>query len=95
MLRSVEPDQFYASVSAEKAGQLDSDLMFAFIDQGTTLGTYADDPLVGKIPALADGHTYAMSDQVTGEAVTNPSPLSIPVTIDTVLPKLDAALKGS
>jgi iron complex transport system substrate-binding protein len=95
VLSAVKDDQFYASVSAEKAADLQSDVMFAFIDKGTTLDTYAKNPLVGKIPALADGHTYAETDEVVGEAVTNPSPLSFPFIIDTVLPKLDAALQGS
>jgi iron complex transport system substrate-binding protein len=93
--KAVKDDQFYAAVSAENAGTLESDVMFAFIDPGTTIDTYAENPLLAKIPALADGHTYAETDEAIGEAVTNPSPLSYPVIIDTVLPELDAALQGS
>ena len=92
---AVKDSEFYAAVSGEKAGDLESDLMFAFIDPDTEISTYAENPLLGKIPALADGRTYATSDEVIGEIVTNPSPLTFPIIIDKVLPELDAALQGS
>jgi iron complex transport system substrate-binding protein len=95
VLGAVKSTEFYASVSAERAGELESDLMFAFMDEGVDVATFEEDPLLGKIPALAEGHTYATDDEPTGLIVTNPTPLSIPLVIERVLPELDDALQGS
>jgi iron complex transport system substrate-binding protein len=95
VLSAVKPGEFYGTVSAEKAGDLASDVIMAFTDEGGTLATFEKHPLIGKIPAFQDGHVYTEADSVVSEAITNPSPLSIPVVISKVLPKLDAALQGS
>lgn len=91
----VKPGEFYGTVSAERSADLASDVMLAFTDEGGSLGTFAKHPLIGKIPAFGDGHVYAESDTVLAEALTNPTPLSIPVVIEKVLPRLDAAMQGS
>jgi iron complex transport system substrate-binding protein len=91
----VKPGEFYGTVSAEKSADLASDVMLAFTDEGGTLDTFARHPLIGKIPAFDDQHVYTEADTVVAEALTNPTPLSIPVVIDQVLPKLDAAVQGS
>lgn len=91
----VKPGEFYGTVSAERSADLASDVMLAFTDEGGSLGTFAKHPLIGKIPAFGDGHVYAESDTVLAEALTNPTPLSIPVVIEKVLPRLDAAVQGS
>ena len=70
-------------------------MVLAFTDEGGTLDTFAKHPQIGKIPAFADGHVYTEDDTVVSEAITNPTPLSIPVVIEQVLPKLDAAVQGS
>ena len=95
VLANVEKGEFYGTVSAEKSSELESDVVLAFTDEGGSLKTFADHPLIGQIPAFADGHVYTESDTVVSEALTNPTPLSIPVSVEQVLPKLDAALQGS
>ena len=91
----VKPGEFYGTISADEADTLASDVVLAFTDEGGTLETFEKHPQVGKIPAFASGNVYTEDDTVVSEAITNPTPLSIPVVIDKVLPKLDEAVQGS
>jgi iron complex transport system substrate-binding protein len=91
----VKPGEFYGTISADQADTLASDVVLAFTDEGGTLDTFAKHPQVGKIPAFASGNVYTEDDTVVSEAITNPTPLSIPVVIEKVLPKLDEAVRGS
>ncbi len=91
----VKPGEFYGTISADEADTLASDVVLAFTDEGGTLETFEKHPQVSKIPAFANGNVYTEADTVVSEAITNPTPLSIPVVIETVLPKLDAAVQGS
>ena len=86
--------QFYGSVSAERAGTLESDVFLTYAEKGDDLETFTDDPLVGRIPALASGHAYAFLDKELGLAATNPSPLSVPVIVEDFLPHLVDAAEG-
>ena len=95
VLSVVKPGAFYGTVSAERSAGLQADVVLAFTDEGGSLRTFAEHPLIGKIPAFKDKHVYTEDDTVVSEALTNPTPLSIPVVIDQVLPKLDRAVKGS
>jgi len=91
----VKPGEFYGTISADEADTLASDVVLAFTDEGGTLETFEKHPQVGKIPAFASGNVYTEADTAISEAITNPTPLSIPVVIEKVLPKLDAAVQGS
>jgi iron complex transport system substrate-binding protein len=91
----VKPGEFYGTISADKADTLASDVVLAFTDESGTLDTFVKHPQIGKMPAFASGNVYTEADTVVSEAITNPTPLSIPVVIDKVLPKLDAAVQGS
>lgn len=91
----VADDQFYGTISAEKADTLVSDLLITYAETDTDAETFAQDKLVGRIPALKDGHVYAEADKSVGLSVTNPTPLSIPYIIDNVLPQVAAAVDGS
>ncbi len=91
----VKPGEFYGTISADKADTLSSDVVLAFTDEGGTLDTFEKHPQIGKMPAFANGNVYTEADTVVSEAITNPTPLSIPVVIEKVLPKLDAAVQGS
>jgi iron complex transport system substrate-binding protein len=95
VLSVVKKGTFYGTVSAEKSADLAADVMLAFTDEGKSVATFAEHPLIGKIPAFAQDHVYTEDDTVVSEAITNPTPLSIPVVIDQVLPKLDRAVQGS
>ena len=92
---AIRPGQFYGSVSAERAGTLDSDVMLTWAENKGDLETFADDKLIGRIPALASGHAYAEEDKHVSLAVTNPTPLSIPFVIEHFVPEVANAVDGS
>ncbi|MFC4784523.1 iron-siderophore ABC transporter substrate-binding protein [Nocardioides sp. MAHUQ-72] len=91
---AVGKGQFYGNVSAERAADLESDVLLTYAEGADDLETYADDPLLGRIPAIARGHAYAEVDKQVGLAVTNPSPLSIPYVIEHFLPHVADAVDG-
>ena len=91
----VKPGQFYGSVSAERSSQLTSDVFLTYAENAKDMKTFTDNPLIGKIPALADGHAFGLVDKSIGLAVTNPSPLSVPYIVDHFLPDVSKAAQGS
>ena len=88
-------DGFYTTVSAERSAELESDVLLTWLENPGDMEKFAEDPLLGQIPAIQDGHAYAEADKETAMAVTNPSPLSIPFTIDHFLPEVAKAVDGS
>ncbi|MCY4728445.1 iron-siderophore ABC transporter substrate-binding protein [Nocardioides sp. STR2] len=91
---AIEPGEFYGTVSAEKADDLDSDVFVTWVDTPDTVETIEDDKLLGQIPAIAEGHWYAESDKQNAMASTNPTPLSIPVIVSDFLPHVVEAIEG-
>jgi iron complex transport system substrate-binding protein len=91
----IDKGQFYGNLSAERAADLDSDVLLTYAENPDDAKTYADDPLLGRIPAIAQGHAYAEVDKHVGLAVTNPSPLSVPYTIEHFLPHVAEAVDGT
>lgn len=91
---AVEDGQFYANVSAERAGTVEADLLLTYEEKEGDTAAFAEDRLLGRIPALASGRYLAEPDKELGLAVTNPTPLSIPVIVDDFLPKVAAAVDG-
>jgi iron complex transport system substrate-binding protein len=92
---AIKPGEFYGTVSAEKARDLDSDVLVTWVDSPESVATIEDDKLVGQIPAVADGHWYAETDKQDAMASTNPTPLSIPVIISDFLPHVVKAVEGA
>jgi iron complex transport system substrate-binding protein len=92
---AIKDGEFYGTVSAERASELDSDVLVTWVEKASDVQTLTDDELVGQVPAIASGHLYAESDKTVAMASTNPTPLSIPVVIDTFVPKVAAAVAGS
>jgi iron complex transport system substrate-binding protein len=90
-----KPGEFYTTVSAERASELDSDVVLTYAEKKSDLGTFTKDDLVGQMPALRSGHAYAELDKHIGLAITNPSPLSIPFLIANFLPNVVKAAEGS
>ena len=73
MTKYVKPGEFYGTVSAERAAQPRLRRVPDLRGEPTSdMTTFSEDPLIGKIPALADGHAYAEVDKNVGLAVTNP-----------------------
>lgn len=84
----VKAGQFYGTVSAERASEVDSDLLLTYAESPGDLATFATNPLLGKIPAIRAGRAYAEVDKQIGLSITNPSPLSIPYLIEKFLPNV-------
>jgi iron complex transport system substrate-binding protein len=93
--KSIEKGQFYGTVSAERSADLESDVLLTYAENDKDMQTFSDDPLLGRIPAIESGHAYGEADKHIGLAVTNPSPLSIPYTIEHFLPQVAQAVDGS
>lgn len=91
----VEDGAFYGTVSAERAGSVDSDVLLTYAETDADLQTFRDDPLLGQIPALAAGNAYAEVDKRVGLSITNPSPLSLPFIVDRFLPHVLETLSTS
>lgn len=91
---AIDPGEFYGTVSAEKAADLDSDVFLTWVDSPDTVETIQDDKLLGQIPAIAEGHWYAETDKQNAMASTNPTPLSIPVIVSDFLPHVVEAIEG-
>lgn len=95
---SANTDEFWTTVSAENPE------MFDDVDIIVSYGTNDDaqnqellkklqaNPLIGKIPAVKDGNVAFLGEDPLA-ASANPSPLSIPSTLDEYLATLAAAVK--
>ena len=73
-------EQFYLTVSAEQAESLqDVDVFVTYGDpNGELIAQMQADPLLSKIPAIADGRIAILEESTPLAASANPSPLSIP-----------------
>ena len=89
-------DEFYTTVSSEQADDFaDVDLIVTYGDtEGKLLDAMQADPLLSKIPAIADGHVAVLPDATPLAAAANPTPLSIEWGIDDYLDALAAPLEG-
>lgn len=92
---AIKKGEFYGSVSAENASELDSDVLITWVEKPEDVTTLVDDKLLGEIPAIASGHFYAEPDKQIVMANTNPTPLSIPNIIEVTLPRIAEAVTGS
>jgi iron complex transport system substrate-binding protein len=92
---AIKPGEFYGMVSAEQASELDSDVFVTWVDSPESVETIEGDKLLSQIPAIAEGHWYAETDQQKTMASTNPTPLSIPTIISDFLPNVVKAIEGA
>ena len=92
---AIKPGEFYSTVSAEKAPELDSDVFLTWAESPEDIEKFTSDKLVGQVPAIAGGNAYAESDKQVAMAVTNPTPLSIPFIIEEFVPEVSKAVQGS
>jgi len=92
---AIKPGEFYGTVSAEKASDLESDVFLTWSENPDDMKTFTDHKLVGKIPAIESGNAYAEADKTIATAVTNPTPLSIPVIVEEFVPEVTKAIEGS
>lgn len=81
-------------LSAERQAELDGDVIAVL---GRSRADAMRDPVFANIPAVKAGRVAFLSDTFTTEfagALGYSSPLSLPYAVDSMAPKLDAALKG-
>lgn len=83
--------EFYRTVSAEQAATLESDIFLTYITEDSEIRAMKDDPLLGTIPAIADGALVATKDQTIGLTMSSPTPLSIPHLVDRFVPLIAQA----
>jgi iron complex transport system substrate-binding protein len=88
-------DAFYGQLSAERAPELDSDFFFTYAVMESDAKTFAQDKLIGRIPAIRSGHFWASTDNIASNAAGVPTPLSVPYAIEHFVPKVAAAVAGA
>lgn len=89
-----KPGQFYSTISAERAPELQSDVLLTYAMKQGDLTTFRDDPLIGQIPAITSGNVYAALSTREVYGMSAPSPLSIPEVMKSYIPKVAAAVDG-
>lgn len=87
--------EFYADVSLEKLGDIDSQFHIGWANTTDDVEHTISDPLVSRWAPIAAGSYYFFTDQRLAWATTAPSVLSIPSTIDDVADALADALPAS
>ena len=88
---AIKQGEFYGTVSAERAADLESDVLLTWSRTPDDMKTFTDDPLIGQIPAIDDGHAYAEADKHDRpRASPTRRPLSIPFIIEHFLPQVAA-----
>lgn len=96
VIEKISPkDAFYGQISAERAPELDSDFFFTYAVKESDAKTFADDKLIGQIPAVKSGHMWASTDNIASNAAGVPTPLSVPYAIEHFVPKVAAAVAGT
>jgi iron complex transport system substrate-binding protein len=88
---SAKTDEFYTTISAEKADSLkDVDVIVTYGD-AALLEKLQADPLIGRIPAIQRGSVALLADDTPLAAGANPSPLSIDWGLEDYLALIDTA----
>ncbi|GAA1167106.1 ABC transporter substrate-binding protein [Ornithinimicrobium humiphilum] len=87
---------FSANLSAEQADTLDADVFVFYVDGEFGAEQVLADPLLSQIPAMANGAYVASADQQAALGMSSPTPLSIPVALETFIPDVaEAAAKAA
>lgn len=82
---------FSANVSAEKADEVDADVLIYYAEGAPTPEELAADPLFGRMPAVRAGAVVAAADNTVSQTMSSPTTLSIPVAVDEFLPLVEEA----
>ncbi|MGD8150915.1 iron-siderophore ABC transporter substrate-binding protein [Ornithinimicrobium sp. Y1694] len=84
---------FSANVSAEQADTIDADVFIFYTEGDFGAEQVLAEPLLSQIPALQSGAYVASSDQQAALGMSSPTPLSIPVALETFIPDVAEAAK--
>ena len=85
---------FFFSVSAEKARDIDADVLVFYVTDPKEVDALKADPLLGKIPAIERGSFVASADNQVAMTMSSPSPISMEVAVTEFLPKVAKAAKA-
>ncbi len=86
--------EFALTISKEKIGDADADVVVGYID-GMTPEKFAADPVYASLGSFKKGGTYLMTDQQVISGMSAVSVLSVPWVLDKILPGLSKAAKAS
>jgi iron complex transport system substrate-binding protein len=92
VLADTDSTEFYLTVSAENADVFDDVDLFITYGDDSLVKTLQADPLLSKIPAIAEGRIAILPDATPLAASANPSPLSIGWGIGDYFALLEAPL---
>lgn len=86
-----QEDEFYITWSPERADELTSDIFVSWAEDESVREAIENDPLLSRVPAVADDALVLQSDQQEVLSVSAASPLSIPWALENVLPDIAEA----
>ncbi len=89
---NADSKEFYLTVSSEEAAKFDDVDLFITYGDDSIIPLLQADPLLSKIPAIAEGRIAVLPDASPIAASANPSPLSIPWGLSDYLAILAAPL---
>jgi iron complex transport system substrate-binding protein len=89
-----KPGQFYGTISADRAPDLESDVFITYAETKDDLDKFRADPLLGQIPGIESGHVLASTDKTDALGLSAPSPLAIPYAMEHFVPLVADALDG-
>lgn len=87
-------DAFFFSVSAEKARDIDADVLIFYVTEQKEIDALKSDPLLGRIPAIERGSFVASADNTVAMTMSSPSPISMKVAVTQFLPQVAEAAKA-
>ncbi len=88
-------DAFFGTISAEEVDKFaDVDVVISY-GEPEQLAQLQADPLLSKIPAIAEGRVMFAGAENNLDTGVNPTPLSIPSTIDAYFAALEKAIAGN
>jgi iron complex transport system substrate-binding protein len=88
-------NEFWKTVSAERAATLESDMIMFYGETAADEDVVADDPLLGQIPAIRSGARLMLLDKTDALTMSAPSPLAVPWFVERLLPAIaDTAAKA-
>jgi iron complex transport system substrate-binding protein len=85
-------DEFYIDMSREQVQMLDADVLVMIADTPDTRAFVDGDVLLQRVPVVADGRMVVVDTDTRGAMIYN-SVLSVPYTLDHLVPMLAEALR--
>lgn len=84
-------EEFWKTISAERAATLESDVIAFYGETDKDEQTIASHRLFGQIPAVKSGARVSLVDKTDALTMSAPSPLALPWFLDKIVPQLAEA----